>query len=186
VAHSIVRYSGAMPILALRTHLLVLVALVMAGCASGDLQVRTDYDQKTSFAELKTFLVTVEADNASDLARFYGVLRTTIVDVLGQRGFTKAEHGSPDFWVVPRLSFSSAQAKDLVATTSSQAEGGPAGTGGLPKGATLTVQVIRPDRRTVLWEGAVTGFTANAVAGSEPLKAAARRLLAEFPPLIAR
>jgi len=163
----------------------VVAGLTLAACASSELQVRTSYDRTASFSELKTFLVTVEADNADDMAHFYQAVRTTIVEDLTARGYAKAEGGSPDFWVIPRLSYTTSRPQPLETSAGSQVTGGPAGAGGKPKGSSLDIRVVSPDRRTELWEGTVTGFTANSVVGTDPLRQAAKRLLAEFPPLIA-
>ena len=90
---------------AIRVALSAVATLALAGCAS--LQVRTDYDQQVSFAQLRTYNWTNQVDVGGNPAVNSPLVERRIhhaVDsTLERMGYQRLTTGTPDFRVASRI-----------------------------------------------------------------------------------
>lgn len=179
-----------------RHLVLVLGALLLsAACASThtELSVHTSHPPDVDFTARRAFRVAsqpataTDGDRAADLGhsqRLDRLAREALHDELVARGFEAVDDGTPDFRVAWLLSFRSPGGRPPREGASVSDPLPPAATGSNPNG-TLEVTMIEPTTLRVLWHGTVSGIRVDPLRPEQDLRLAARRLLAEFPPLAA-
>jgi len=168
---------------------IVLVSVLAAGCAStqrsAEMQVRTEHEPGTDFAQWKTFRIASEPSgprDASSYPQFERMVREALVAELEARGYQHANDGGTDFRVSFALAFSGTTMRDGLDSTHGVDTGPAESTRGKPT-ATLIVRMLHPGTSQVLWQGELGGVEIDAVNPEATLRKAVWRLLAEFPPL---
>ncbi len=167
----------------------VLVSVLAAGCAStqraAEMQVRTEHEPGTDFAQWKTFRIASEPSGpreASSYPQFERMVREALVAELEARGYQHASDGGTDFRVSFDLAFSGTTMRDGLDSTHGVDTGPAESTRGKPT-ATLIVRMLHPGTSQVLWQGELGGVEIDAVNPEATLRKAVWRVLVEFPPL---
>jgi hypothetical protein len=167
----------------------VLASALAVGCAStqraAEMQVRTEHEPGTDFAQWKTFRIASEPSEprgASSYPQFERIVRESVVAELEARGYVHAGDSSTDFRVSFDLAFSGTTMRDGLDSTHGVDTGRAESTRGKPT-ATLIVRMLHPGTSQLLWQGELGGVEIDAVNPEAAMRKAVWRVLAEFPPL---
>ena len=181
----------------MRCFLILLLGSAL-GCA-GALQVQTDYSEATDFTRLQSFAwqaseIGYAADfDAAVVERLDSDIRTTVVETLTAKGYTRVPADHADFWVSyhvvvtqeedPLLSY-----EKRVSTIFGGDRDIPIyredmriGSGMLTKG-TLILFLVDPASRALLWQAVAADTLSSTDAAMRVASRAVRQMLDHFPP----
>ena len=171
---------------------LVAVVPTLAGCASANLQVNTEYDPDSSFEGVETFAWLPEAppDASSNRPMVRRIVEQAVERELESQGYVLEPFGNPDIWVAAIVI---AGRTDVRATWDFYGYGGGywlslwaanTNTSYFQEG-TLIVDLLDRDRR-VRWRGIASGAVESGMRAAEDgervVGDAVARMFAEFPP----
>ncbi len=182
----------------------LLLALLLAGCSSMEVQV--DYDPNTKFAGLETYDWIPEPRERTGDPRIdrntilEKRIKTAVERELDAKGLRKSSE-SPDFWLAYHVTLDK---KQSVTTLNKHYNYSPAwgwahGYERRPRGymgasetfileyeqGTLLLDVVDPEGRDLLWRGSArdeVNFSAKPAEKEEQINEAVRQMLANFPP----
>ncbi len=157
--------------------------LAASGCATKatELPVRVDVNHEVDFRALKTFRPAAEmAEEAQAYPKLQRLAKNLVIEELISRGYQRLEDGTPDFRLRSHLRFNSYRSRKMGA---SKTTGETTMKADDQREVTLIVEIIGARDGKVYWSGFVSGFHLDPINAGKTLKAAARRLLREFPPL---